>query len=305
MDKPQAREYNQALSFLKFAKENSLLQDDQFCQKVIAQVKSCVKRIDKLKLVHVNKKSTSISKQQSRKNLEGICYQIAMLMKSYGYFHHFIPFVHLDGFGRNQLYKYSGSKLLIKSGYLRDMIQKDTKESQEADVDEYLMDQLDLAIADFDTKLNSTTTSRDDIKRATHTIQDELNAYYQLLNKVLKPYMEAKYKLAKPDLYLEFMTAIKTSKIPRRKRALQGRITDPEGKPLHRVRVSVDGKKPVVKRGSKGNYFFRNLTNAKHELTFSCDSYHTVKKTIVIYQGETTKLDVVLHPVKTVELVEM
>ena len=125
------------------------------------------------------------------------------------------------------------------------------------------------------------------------------------LGQVLCPYMEAKYKLAKPDLYLEFMMAIKKSIIARRKRALQGRITDTEGRALHRVRVSVDGKKPVVKRGSKGNYFFRNLTNAKHELSFSCEFYHTVKKTVVIYPGKTTKLDVVLHPVKTAELVEV
>ena len=223
MDKPQAREYSQALSFLQFAKENSLLQNDRFCQKVIAQIKSIVERVDALKLVYFDKQSISISKQQSRENLEGICYQIANLMKSYGYFHHFIPFVHLDGFGRNQLYKYSGSKLLIKSRLLKDTIPKYNNESQEAGIDKKLRDQLDFAIAAFDAKLNTTTACRNDIKRATQIIQDELNSYHQLLNRVLKPYMEAKYKLSMPDLYQDFMMAIKTSKIPRRKRALQGK----------------------------------------------------------------------------------
>ncbi|WP_372644997.1 carboxypeptidase-like regulatory domain-containing protein [Ancylomarina sp.] len=304
MDKPQAREYNQALCFLEFAKKNFLLQDDKFCQKVIAQIKSCIERVDSLKLVHFDKKCSSISKQKSRVNLEDICYQIANLMKSYGYFHHFIPFVHLDGFGRNQLYKYSGLKLLIKSRFLKDMIQKDPQESQEADIDESLRDQLGLAIAGFDKKLNSTTTSRDDIKRANQTIEDELNAYHQLLNKVLKPYMEAKYKHSQPDLYEYFVMAISTYKIPRRKRALQGKITDTDGKPLHRVRVSVDNKKAVVKRGTKGNYFFKNMTNGSHKILFSCEGFKSVTKNILIYPSRTSRLDIVMQREKAVELNE-
>lgn len=302
MNKSQAREYFQALSLLKLENNHSLLQDDMFYQKVMRQIISCINRLEKFKLIQNNNGYPSIAKQQYRQKNEDICYQIVNLMKSYAYFYHFIPFVHLDGFGKNQLYKYSGLKLLIKSGYLKNFIQKYPKESLEAGIDKVLCEQLDCAIADFDKELNSTQNYRDDIKCATQIIRNELNAYHQLLNKVLNPYMESKYKMNKPEVYADFKQTIKMSKIPRRKRALQGRITDPEGRPLHRVRVSVDGKKAVVKRGTKGNYFFRNLTNTVHELSFSCDTYNVETRKIVIYQGRTTILDIILYPIETEEL---
>lgn len=72
---------------------------------------------------------------------------------------------------------------------------------------------------------------------------------------------------------------------------------------MKNVRISVDGAKPVIKCGTKGGYFFQNLTPGEHHLTFSRKSYESVTVNILIVPDQTATLNVVLKYIEIEEAV--
>ena len=301
MDKQQCKTYDQATNLLKLEEAFDDLKKDAFYQKVILKVSDHVTRIADFKENQQTSRYITLSKQEHRETLEMICFQIANRLKCHGFINDFVPFRDLKGYGKNQLYKYSGLNLRNKSKYLLAFIQKYGKEVEDIELDTALMKNLAIAISDFEIHLEKPQNHIESVKKATTTISDELRAYSLLLNRVIKPYMYSKYEQTQPEIYSRFLTSLKGNKIPKRKRALIGRITDSDGKPLHRVRVCVDNKKPVVKRGTKGNYFFKNMTNGSHKIKFSCEGYKPILKEVMIRPSRTTKLNVVMQREKAVE----
>ncbi|MCZ4696184.1 carboxypeptidase regulatory-like domain-containing protein [Ancylomarina euxinus] len=295
MDKHQTLTYYQALSLLKLEDKLDELKQDAFYQKVILKVRDHVTRIEDFKKNQETSRYITLSKQEHRETLEVICFQISNGLKYQGFINDFVPFRDLKGYGKNQLYKYSGLNLLNKSKYLLVFTQKYGKEVEDAELDTALMKNLAKAISDFEKLLEKPQNHIESVKKATAAISDELRAYSLLLNRVIKPYMYSKYEQTQPEIYSRFLISLKGNKISKRKRALIGRITDTNGNLLHRVRVSVDGKKPEVKRGTKGNYFYKNMTNGSHQLKFSCKGYEPILKEVLILASQTTRLNVVMQ----------
>jgi hypothetical protein len=304
MDKYQHKIHNQANTLLKLHKDFDDLKKDAFYQKVIQKVKEHVLKIEMLLMIQFPNKAHAKIKERNRQELELICLRISNLLKSYACFNKYSPFLDLKGFGKNQLYKYSGLNLLNKSKDLQVFIKKYNKKAKEAQVDTLLFENLNSAITDFKKHLNQPQKSNESIKNASQEIRNQLKAYKFLIKNVLKGYMFSKYQQEKPLVYKKFIQCIEMSKVPKRKRALVGKITDTKGNPIHRVRVSVDGKKPLVKRGTKGNYFFKNMPNGSHKIKFSCNEFKSVLRVVMIHPSRTTWLNVVMQREKAVELNE-
>lgn len=304
MDKYQYKIYKQANKLLKLYEQLDDLKKDAFYQKVIQKVKEHVLKIEILERIQFPNRAHAIIKHENRQKLELICLRISKLLKSYACFNKYSPFLDLKGFGKNQLYKYSGLNLLNKSKDLQVFIKKYNKKAKEAQIDTLLFEDLKSAITVFEKHLHQPQKRSESIKNASQEIRIELRAYKFLVENVLKGYMYSKYEQDKPLAYDEFIQCLEMDKVPKRKRALMGRITDVNGNPLHRVRVSVDSKKPVVKRGTKGNYFFKNMPNGSHKIKFSCKGYKPMLKEVMIMPSRTTRLNVVMQREKAVELNE-
>lgn len=301
MDKYQFKTLNQATKLLKLDTELDDLKKDTFYQKVIQKVKEHVLKIETLQRIQCPYNSQAVTKEINREELELISLRISKLLRSYACFSQYSPFLELKGFGKNQLYKYSGLNLLNKSKELQTFIQKHKKKAVEAQVDTLLSENLKSAITSFEKHLYQPQKYRESKKNASQKIREELKAYKFLVDNVLKDYLFSKYQQENPMVYTKFIQCLEMSKVPSRKRALVGKLTDTKGKPLHRVRVSIDNKKPVVKRGTKGNYFYKNMTNGSHVLKFSCKGYRTILKEVLIYPSRTTRLNVVMQRESGVE----
>lgn len=295
MDKQQCKTYNQAIKLLKLDEVYDDLKKDTFFQKLILKVRAHVTRIADFKQSQKTSRYITLSKQEHRETLEVICFQISNLLNCQGFINDFVPFKELKGYGKNQLYKYSGLNLLNKSKYLLAFIEKYAKEVEDNELDTTLEKCLRDAISDFEKLLQKPQNHIESVKKATDTIRDELRAYNLLLNRVLKPYMYSKYEQSQPEIYSNFLQCLIKEKTPKRKRALLGRITDVDGNPLHRVHVSVDNKKNVVKRGTRGNYFFKNMPNGSHSIKFSCKGYKPILKEVMIMPSQTTMLNVMMQ----------
>ncbi len=299
MDKYQTLTYYQALRLLDLEDELDELKQDTFYQRVILKIRDHISQLKSVKENQTTSRYITVSKQEQRERLEMICFQISNRLKCHGFINEFGPFKDLKGYGKNQLYKYSGLNLLNKSKYLLAFLQKYEKEVADTGLNRDWVKRLSPCISNFERHLKMPQKQIESAKKATDTIKNELRAYKILLNRVLKPYMYSKYKQTHPKIYSLFLQSLIKSKIPKRKRVLQGRITDRDGNPLHRVRVWVDNKKPVVKRGTKGNYFFKNMTNGSHKLKFTCKGFKTWVEEIVIYPSRTTTLNVRMEPLET------
>ncbi|WP_133250085.1 carboxypeptidase-like regulatory domain-containing protein [Marinifilum breve] len=300
MDKAQMRIFKQALRLQKFGAESSVLQNDTFYLKTHNKLLHLVSQLEELTIkqeIHKGKKA--YYKQSHREQLENQCFQVANLLKSYGNFHEFIPFSSLKGFGKNQLYKYSGINLLINSEKLKGILDEYPDESKKARVGSALKEALMNSIAMFDDLLEDPKRNKKKLKRTGEKIQESLKQYQNLLNDVIIPYVKGKYAGENPKLVSRMESVLKYNKIPRRKISLAGTIKDEEGRPIHRPRLSVDKKKPMVKRGTKGNYFIKNLTSGQHNLVFTCKNYKTVKKAVMITNDSVYRLDVVMVAVNS------
>ena len=295
MDKAQKRIFDQARRLVRFGSENPSLQSDTFYQKVNQKLIQIVSHLDKLyKNQNLIRTRKSTSKKHSRQELESVCLQVANLLKGYGNFYEFTPFASLKGFGKNQLYKYSGINLLINSEKLKEIIDQYPLESKEAKVGDSVKQEFLMSIASFEELLDMPTRTNQNSKDCSKQIREGLKQYQNLLNDVILPYVRGKYEKDNNDLIESFERVLKSDKIARRKISLAGRITDSEGKPIHRPRVAVDKKKPMIKRGKKGNYFIKNLTGGIHTLQFSCHEYETVEKKVLITKSSVYRLDVVM-----------
>jgi|GEM_PF-2056192 len=295
MDKAQKRIFDQAVRLVRFGAESPSLQNDTFYQKVNQKLVQIISHLDKLyKTQQLIKSKKGPIKQESRQELESICLQVANLLKGYGNFYEFTPFASLKGFGKNQLYKYSGINLLINSEKLKEIIDQYPVESKEAKVGDSMKQEFLMSITSFKELLDTPTRTNQNSKDCSKQIREGLKQYQNLLNDVILPYVRGKYEKDNTDLIKSFERVLKSDKIARRKICLAGRITDSDGKPIHRPRVAVDKKKPMVKRGTKGNYFIKNLTGGIHTLEFSCTNYETVKKKVLIAKPSVYKLDVVM-----------
>lgn len=300
MDKAQYRIFKQAVLLQHFGAESSVLQKDTFYQKAHQKLLQLVTQLEELNINQDRSKSKiAYKKQDSREQLETLCFQVASLLKSYGNFHEFIPFSSLKGFGKNQLYKYSGINLLINSEKLKGILDEYPDESKKAKVGSALKEDLMNSIAMFDDLLEDPKRNKKKLKRTGEKIQESLKQYQKLLNDVIIPYVKGKYAGENPELVSRMESVLKYNKIPRRKISLAGTIKDEEGRPIHRPRLSVDQKKPMVKRGTKGNYFIKNLTSGQHSLVFSCKNYKTVKKAVMITNDSVYRLDVVMVAVNS------
>jgi len=71
------------------------------------------------------------------------------------------------------------------------------------------------------------------------------------------------------------------------------------------IRISVDGKKPLIKGGENGGYHYNSFPAGKHVLTFSRKSFKTVTKTILIVPDHSLQLDIVLPFVEIEEALEV
>ncbi|WP_282015802.1 carboxypeptidase-like regulatory domain-containing protein [Marinifilum flexuosum] len=295
MDKAQYRIFKQALRLQHFGAESSVLQKDTFYQKAHQKLLHLVTQLEELNINQDHSKSKiAYKKQDSREQLETLSFQVASLLKSYGNFHEFIPFSSLKGFGKNQLYKYSGINLLINSEKLKGILDEYPDESIKAKVGSALKEALMNSIALFDDLLEDPKRNKKKLKRTGEKIQESLKQYQNLLNDVIIPYVKGKYAGENPKLVSRMESVLKYNKIPRRKISLAGTIKDEEGRPIHRPRLTVDKKKPMVKRGTKGNYFIKNLTSGQHSLIFTCKNYKTVKKAVMITNDSVYRLDVVM-----------
>ena len=79
----------------------------------------------------------------------------------------------------------------------------------------------------------------------------------------------------------------------------------PWKQPVRRVRISVDGKKPLIKGGENGGYHYNSFPAGKHVLTFSRKSFKTVTKTILIVPDRSLELDIVMPFVEIEEALEV
>jgi len=218
MDKAQKRIFDQAVRLVRFGAESPSLQNDTFYQKVNQKLVQIISHLDKLyKTQQLIKSKKGPIKQESRQELESICLQVANLLKGYGNFYEFTPFASLKGFGKNQLYKYSGINLLINSEKLKEIIDQYPVESKEAKVGDSMKQEFLMSITSFKELLDTPTRTNQNSKDCSKQIREGLKQYQNLLNDVILPYVRGKYEKDNTDLIKSFERVLKSDKIARRK----------------------------------------------------------------------------------------
>ncbi|WP_421921128.1 hypothetical protein [Marinifilum sp.] len=295
MNKAQKRIFKQAIRLQEFSAHSAILQSDPFYQEAYQKLHALVNELEELnQMQYQNKGKMAFDKQKSREQLESHCFQVACLLKSYGNFYHFVPFACLKGYGKNQLYKYSGNNLLSSSVSLQKIIEEYPEESEKAMVGDFWEQELKNSIATFDKLLDDPKWRKKELKATGESIQDRLKQYQNLLNHVIVPYVKGKYASTDSDLLFDVENVLRYEKIPRRKISLVGTIKDDRGVPVHRPRLTIDNKKTMVKRGAKGNFFIKNLSAGRHSLVFTCKNYESVTKEVMIVKDKLCRLDVVM-----------
>jgi len=304
MNTNEIKQYRQMKDLVEFGEQNQtkLGEDTTFTQ-VMTTINGIKTEFDNLiPVLGIKSKSETEEKQLSRNKLEKICFSLSGLLVSYGNLKSIEIFRNISGYTMTNLQRVPSEQVLLYAQKLQGICVDNAEDATLAGIDEEARTALSAAIADFDQKINDPQEFRIQHRELRKSINQKLEQYNDLLNNVLKLYMRSKYAESDAALYQDFLSSIEIPGSMVRTRAIQGIFTDTvNGKPIRRVRVSIDGQKPQVKGGEKGGYFIANLSPGMHEITFSRSAYITVVKKLVLLPDQPIVLDVAFTPVQIEE----
>jgi hypothetical protein len=305
MNNIQQQLVRQMRSFLTFKKEHETeIAENPLLVKMATDIESIEKSISEL-LGQQDRNSKALTQEKSSKinDLIELTVKVCEVMSSYGNYTNFKVFTNIEGCSKTELSRCRDVEVLIRAERVVMIMEENPTEVTEATISAEDITALKAAIAAAQAVIDIPQEFRRSQHDITVKLEDGLERYRNIMNNSLKDYMRSKYQQSNPDLYSAFALAVDVDAIPKRKKALVGTILDEKGAPVRKVRVSVDGSKPVIRGGKKGGFNFQNLTPGEHQLTFSRKSYQSVTVNILIVPDKTTTLDVVLNTIKVEEAV--
>jgi len=307
MNNKQAITYRQLLNGLGFFKEHETqLADNPLALQMFADLVPLNMEItESIAQQDRNGKALTQTKQVTINSLVDKSVNCYDLLYSYGNYKDFAVFTNIKGCKRYELEHARDEDVIIHASKLKAIMEAYPDETLASGVTAEKQTALDTAITAAQDVIDTPQEFRKKQHEITLVLNDRLETFKKILNGSLKGNMSSFYAESNPQLYTAFVQAIDVDALPKQKRPLKGRITDENGQPVRRVRVSVDGKKPLIKGGDNGGYHFNSFPAGKHILTFSRKSFKTVTKTILIVPDHSLQLDIVMPFVEIEEAIEV
>lgn len=240
-------------------------------------------------------------KQKIRTDCELEGSSIGNRLSAHGAFKEFLPFAELAGYSLANLKSLSAVDLVVHLQHLVDVGQKYLTQAEEADVTEPELTSLSAHIIALDKIKNAPSQyilSRSEI---TEQINEELDAFSDLLFNTMLKYIRGRYMISMPEVVEGFENALKVPMQKPKKRAITGIILNSEtGDALHDVHVTMDNEETKIKGGKKGKFFYQYVDAGVHELVFEHPAFVSQTINIVVYPDETTHIKVELEPLHVV-----
>ena len=225
-------------------------------------------------------------------------------MVAYGRFEKFGPFANLKFLSKRELLRGKDEDTLT---YLRlidttmDMYPDETTAAEVTAEDK-------TAAKEAHTAATALVDAPDKFKEQRHQVSLKIDAlckeFRELRDGSMDLLVRSVFETANKKLYQDYMDTKQPVVYASRVRAVAGTLKDTEGKPVRLVRISIDGTKPKIAGGKKGNFFIQNLTPGVHTLTFSRKSYKSVTVDIIVHPDQTVKLDIVFESVEVEKKVD-
>ena len=306
MNNHQIKTYRQLLNSLGFYKvHEAQLADNPLALQMFADLGPLNSEISELLAQQDrNGKALTEQKQVTVNTLIDMSVNCYDLLFSYGNYKDFAVFTNIKGCKKSDLKRSRDEDVIIHANKLKTIMEAYPNETLASGVTAEKQTALDTAITAAQDVIDIPQEFRKKQHEITLVLNEKLETFKKILNGSLKGNMSSFYAESNPQLHTAFVQAIDIDALPKQKRPLKGRITDENGQPVRRVRISVDGKKPLIKGGENGGYHFNSFPAGKHVLTFSRKSFKTVTKTILIVPDHSLQLDIVMPFVEIEESLE-
>jgi len=307
MNNNQATSYRQLLNSLGFFKvHEAQLTDNPLALQMFADLGLLNTEITELLAQQDrNGKALTQTKQATITTLIDKSVNCYDLLYSYGNYKDFAVFTNIKGCRKSDLTHAREEDVVIRANKLMTIMEAYPTETLASGVTAEKQTDLAATITAAQDVIDTPQEFRKKQHEITLVLNEKLETFKKILNGSLKGNMSSFYAESNPQLYTAFVQAIDINAQPKQKRPLKGRITDEKGQPVRRVRISVDGKKPLIKGGENGGYYFNSLPAGKHVISFSRKSFKTVTKTILIVPDHSLQLDLVLPFVEIEEAIEV
>lgn len=221
--------------------------------------------------------------------LADICFKI---LRSYGRFEEFAPFMNLEGCAHHELVKSREEEAFV---HIRKMVEEasaNTAKATEAGLSLDMIPNLMTALGEAEEATGAAIKNRTARHKLFEKADELISKFTNLLYGSLIDHMDAIYEKKDPVFHHAFQVAIVVPAPVVNKIQLRGRFTNEEGEVVRRVSVAIDGEDATLHGGEQGGYTFRNLEYGVRQVRFSCPAYHTQIHSVVIKPDDVVVLDV-------------
>lgn len=278
---------------LGFDKQNqSILKNDHNYQVIKEKIVTNYNRyLELLPLIGQTSLSDTETKANARAELEKNTLQISDLLLSYGALYNFLPFKNLQGFNKSNINAYADFILLEQINHLQKTIDDYPTETLAAGVKTTRQKALQKTYDDFNSLLRIPREVRLQLKHINEELQELYTETQHLLQNALYLYMRGNYAEDNPTLFRDFEASIQLNADSKQARAVLGvMVNKHSGEALQKVKVSVDGKKPIRKGSKSGHFYIQKLQAGTHTIRFELEGFHPYEIEILHIKNKTIRL---------------